>query len=174
MSNMITKAVRDDLPVIYHLFEEAIRFQQLNNYKGWVSYDKAFIETDIEQGHLFKMITGNDIVCIFSVYYSDALIWREKESGDAAYLHRIVINRNFAGQQLFKKVLDNTIQLAKEKNLKYIRMDTWAENEKIISYYKSFGFSFVENYTTPETENLPEQHRNLHVALLEKTILQIG
>lgn len=49
-------------------------------------------------------------------------------------------------------------------------MDTWAENEKIIAYYKSYGFTFIENYRTAETEDLPIQHRNLHVALLEKKI----
>jgi hypothetical protein len=46
-------------------------------------------------------------------------------------------------------------------------MDTWAENEKIIGYYRSYGFLFVESYTTPDTQDLPLQHRNLHVALLE-------
>ena len=49
-------------------------------------------------------------------------------------------------------------------------MDTWAGNEKLINYYKSYGFRFIENYTTANTEDLPEQHRNLKVALLELTI----
>ncbi len=37
----------------------------------------------------------------------------------------------------------------------------------IIDYYKSCGFYFIENYRTPNAENLPDQHRNLNVALLE-------
>ncbi|MCY1512485.1 hypothetical protein D9M68_469460 [compost metagenome] len=167
MKYVITNAVNDDLPVIYNLFEKAIQFLKANRYIGWNSYDKAFIKSDIAQGLLFKITYGKEIACIFSVCYSDALIWREKEMGNAIYLHRIVLNRNFAGEKLFNKVLEWAIPFAKNRKLEYVRMDTWADNEKIIAYYKSYGFSFIENYTTPNTENLPVQHRNLHVALLE-------
>ena len=46
-------------------------------------------------------------------------------------------------------------------------MDTWADNEKIIEYYKTFGFKFLENYKTSNEPELPIQNRNLEVALLE-------
>jgi len=171
MSYTITNATADDLPIIYHLFDEAIRFQKANSYIGWSSYDKEFIQADIQNSLLLKIVNENEIVCIFSICFTDELIWREKETGDAIYLHRVVVNRKFTGGQLFNKVLDWTVQFAKTSNLNYIRMDTWAENEKIIAYYKSYGFSFVENYTTSGTEDLPVQHRNLHVSLLEKKII---
>ena len=87
--------------------------------------------------------------------------------GNAIYLHRIVVNPSFKGQKQFKKTLKWTQEFAKKKELKYIRMDTWAENPNIINYYKSFGFKHIEDYTTPNTTELPEQHRNLKVALLE-------
>jgi mannose-6-phosphate isomerase-like protein (cupin superfamily) len=57
--------------------------------------------------------------------------------------------------------------VCKKKQLTAVRIDTWAANEKLIAYYKSYGFQFIENYTTPNDEGLPLQHRNLHVALLE-------
>lgn len=170
MNFIITNAIPDDLPVIYHLFEEAVQFQKANNYIGWNSYDKAFIQADIQNGLLFKITNNNEIACIFSICLADPLIWREKETGNAIYLHRIVVNRKFAGEKLFNRVLDWAIQFANERKLDRVRMDTWAKNEKIIAYYISYGFSFIENYTTPGTEDLPEQHRNLTVALLEKKI----
>ena len=58
-------------------------------------------------------------------------------------------------------------QFARQNNLKFVRMDTWADNEKIIDYYKLFGFEFIENYKTPNVPELPIQNRNLDVALLE-------
>ncbi len=170
MNFLITNTSIGDLPVIYSLFEDAMLFQKENNYIGWNSYDKEFIKSDVRNGLLFKLINGNNIVCIFSICYRDALIWREKEKGDAIYLHRIILNQKFKGEKVFQKVLAWTIQLAREKKLSFIRMDTWAENEKIIGYYKSYGFTFIENYTTPATVNLPVQHRNLKVALLELSV----
>lgn len=157
----------EDLNFIYWLFEEAIAYQEKNNYVGWNSYDKHFIKLDIKNKLQFKITKGNVILSIFSICLSDALIWREKENGDAIYLHRIVVNPAFKGQKQFEKILNWTVEFANEKGLKYIRMDTWADNLNIIDYYKNYGFQFIENYTTPNTKELPDQHRNLKVALLE-------
>ena len=49
-------------------------------------------------------------------------------------------------------------------------MDTLTDNEKIIDYYKSFGFEFIENYKTTNVPELPIQNRNLNVALLEMVL----
>lgn len=167
---LITTAVEADFPVICDLFEEAIRFQKANQYTGWNDYDQAFIRSDIKNGLLYKIVAGDEIACIFSIYLRDELIWRHREKDNAVYLHRVVLNRKFAGEKLFGNVLEWAMQFANEKKRLYIRMDTWAENEKIIAYYMGYGFSFVESYTTPVTAVLPLQHRNLHVVLLEKAV----
>jgi ribosomal protein S18 acetylase RimI-like enzyme len=163
----VENASTDDLPIIYELFEQAIAFQKANDYVGWQNFDKAFIRSDVKNSLLYKIIREEEVVGIFCVCFSDFLIWREREQGDAIYLHRIILNQQFKGVKLFRHVLDWALDFAKGRRLKYLRMDTWAENFKIINYYKSYGFVFVENYTTADTEELPVQHRNLKVALLE-------
>jgi ribosomal protein S18 acetylase RimI-like enzyme len=156
-----------ELDFIYTLFEEAIIYIKMNNYVGWTTYDKNFIKQDIDKNLQFKITSGNDILCVLSICFSDEMIWREMEKGEAIYLHRIVVNPKFKGKKQFEKILNWIIELAHEKGFKYIRMDTWADNYNIIEYYKSYGFQFLENYTTPNTLELPDQHRNLKVALLE-------
>ncbi len=164
---MITVATLPDLPVIYRLFEEAIEFQRNNNYIGWKNFDKAFLAQDVNAGLLYKIVNDEKIIGIFSICFTDPLIWREKEKGEALYLHRIVANRQLIKEPVFKIVLNWARNFAPERSRRLIRMDTWAGNKKIIGYYMSYGFSFVEDYTTPDTNDLPVQHRNLHVALLE-------
>jgi len=170
MNCIITNASVADLEEIYLLFEEAISFQKRNHYVGWHSYDKEFIQTDIQNKGLFKVMSGGRITGIFSVCFSDSFIWRDMETGEALYLHRVVVNQQARVEKLFGNVLNWAIKVAHEKQLKYIRIDTWAENEKIIAYYKSYGFLFVENYTTANSSELPAQHRNLDVALLQLTL----
>jgi ribosomal protein S18 acetylase RimI-like enzyme len=170
MSHSIQYATTHDLPAIYCLFEEAIQFQKDNNYIGWASYDKAYIQADIRNGLLMKIMDDSEIFCIFSICYKDEHIWREKENGDALYIHRIVVNRKLRKPQAFSFVLDWAMAHARQHQLKYIRMDTWADNAKIIGYYQKFGFRFVENYTTPDIDQLPVQHRHLHLALLERSV----
>ena len=171
MNYTIENAHTTDLPFIYHLFDEAILFQRRNAYRGWDGYDKAFLSEDVKKGLLYKVIYQQQIACIFSVCYTDQLIWREMDRGNAIYLHRVVLNQQFKGQHLFQQVLDWARQTAIERGLTYIRMDTWADNEKIIDYYKRYGFQFIEQYTTADTTALPLQHRNLTVALLELDVV---
>ncbi len=163
----IINTTNDDLDIVFWLFEEAMELQGKNGYKVWSDIDKTALIKDIENRLQYKILKGNDIVCIFSIQHRDPFIWRERNKDAAIYLHRIVVNPTFKGKKLFEKVLNWAKQFAKENNLKFIRMDTWAENEKIIDYYKSFGFEFIENYQTTDTPELPIQNRNLEVALLE-------
>ena len=133
-------------------------------------YDKNVLIEDIQLSRQYKILIDDQIACIFSVYYSDELFWREKEKNEAVYLHRIGVNPNYKGQKQFQWILDWAIQHAKEKGRRFIRLDTWANNPNIIAYYQSFGFKWIEDYTTPAAEELPASHRNLSLALLEMEI----
>jgi len=163
----IVNTTRDDLDIIFWLFEQAMDLQGKNGYKVWNQIDKIALQKDIENGLQFKIVNDNSILGIFSIQHNDPFIWRDRDQRDAIYLHRIVANPNFKGQKLFEKVLNWAKQFAQQNHLKFVRMDTWAGNKKIIDYYKSFGFKFIENYTTADEPELPVQNRNLNMALLE-------
>ena len=156
-----------DLPFIYHLFDEAIVYQRKKGYPVWPDYDRAVLQQDIKDGRQFKVLTPQGIQGVFSVCYSDPIVWRERDQGDAIYLHRIVVNPAFKGQHLVRKVLDWTSVRAREQRLPFLRMDTWADNPVIIAYYRSFGFRIVDHYTTPDSEALPVQQRGNDIVLLE-------
>lgn len=167
----IVHTTREDLPTVFSLFKQVTLAQAKDGYKVWSNVDKETLERDVEKQCQYKIVRGGDILCLFSVLSSDPFIWRDKEKGDAIYLHRIVANPDFKGQKQFEKVLAWAIQYAHQHELKFIRMDTWADNEKLIGYYKSFGFEFLENYKTPDIPELPRQNRNLDHALLELKVI---
>jgi len=166
-SYKIVNTTKNDLKFIYWLFEMAIAYQKRKNYTVWRGYDKNVLQKDIENKLQYKILVEEEIACIFSICYADPIIWREKDKGDAIYLHRIVVNPNYKGHKQFEKILSWAIEHAKQKRLNFIRMDTWADNSNIVGYYKSFGFKFLENYITPDAPELPITHRNLGLALLE-------
>lgn len=167
VSFVILNTTLDDLPIIHHLFEQSISYQEKHGYPAWKHYDRNAIARDIENGHQFKVVINDIIAAVFSVAYRDKIIWRDRDKGDSIYLHRIVSNPEFKGQRLFGIILDWTIDHVKSAGIRSIRMDTWADNPTIISYYKTFGFDFVENFTTPDTVELPTHNRNLALTLLE-------
>lgn len=161
-----------ELDTVFLLFKQVTLAQANDGYKVWSSVDKETLEQDVEKRSQYKIVKGGDILCLFSVLSSDPFIWRDRENGDAVYLHRIVANPDFKGQRQFEKVLAWAIQYAHQNELKFIRMDTWADNEKLIGYYKSFGFEFIENYKTPDIPELSRQNRNLDHALLELKVIK--
>jgi ribosomal protein S18 acetylase RimI-like enzyme len=163
----IVNATQDDLEAILWLFEQAMALQGKSGYKVWTAIDNVALAKDIDSGLQYKIVQQGDILCIFSIQFNDPFIWRARDQNDAIYLHRIVVNPCFKGQKQFQKVLNWAKKLAYRNNLRFVRMDTWADNQKIIAYYKSYGFEFIENYQTTDAPELPAQNRNLNVALLQ-------
>lgn len=159
-----------DFEFICWMYEEAIKYQKRNNFFGWESIDKEYLKKEIKNGLNYKLIKEGNILCAWGVVFSDPLIWREMEKGTSIYMHRVVVNPNFKGQKLFQKVLDWAIDYSMENSLTTIRIDTWTANPAIIEFYQKYGFKVVEEYTTEDTKNLPIQHRNLDITLLEYSI----
>lgn len=160
-----------DLKQIFAFFEHSIDYQEKRGYPVWRNYDKQAIVNDIENKMQFKVLVDGEMAMVFSIRYNDKVIWRSLDQGDSIYLHRIVVNPTFKGQRLFGTILNWAIEQCRQNGLSNVRMDTWAANPTIINYYKGFGFKFVENYTTPDSIELPVHNRNLALTLLEYQII---
>jgi GNAT superfamily N-acetyltransferase len=163
-----------DLSLIFSLFDQSIKYQEQHGYPAWRNYDRNAIIRDIENNNQYKVIVEATPAIVYSVCYTDKVIWRHLENGKSIYLHRIVVNPAFKGQKLFGVILNWAIEHCQQNGLASIRMDTWAANPTIIDYYKSYGFHFIENYTTPDIPELPIHNRNLALALLEYKIPKKG
>ena len=156
-----------DLQFVYDLFDLSIIYQEKKGYPVWKNYDKSALVNDVNNKNQYKIVIDDQIAMVYSVCYSDKILWRQMENGDAIYLHRIVVNPQFKGQRMFGIILEWAIQYAKSKGFKFIRMDTWADDPNIINYYKGFGFYFIEDFNTPDIPELPVHNRNIPLALLE-------
>lgn len=167
----ITNTGLADLDDIYSFFDHSIAYQEKHGYPSWRNYDRNAIIRDIENGDQYKVIVGGKTAIVYSVCYSDRIIWRHYDNDDAVFLHRIVVNPEFKGQKLFGVILEWAVEHCRQRKLRYIRMDTWAANPRIVEYYKGFGFRFVEDYTTPDIEELPVHNRKLALSLLEYIVV---
>jgi len=167
MMHSIVNTVPNDIDFICSLFDAAIEYQKKNGYPVWKVYDKALLQKEIKEKRQYKILIADEIACVFSVCYEDKMVWRERDNGDAIYLHRIVVNPKYKGRQLFGNILQWSQQHILKINRPHLRMDTWADNPNIIQYYQNFRFKIVDYYTTPDDEALPIQQRENDVVLLE-------
>lgn len=161
-----------DIPTVLGLFEKVIVHQNNPQYKVWNHIDTDSILQDIHLQRQYKLCKNYEILAVFTVLLSDELIWQERETHKSVYLHRIVANPKFKGQKLFSKILLWVRDFARLQHRTSIRMDTWADNSKLIEYYQTYGFSIVDSITTNHSCSLPEQNRGIEVTLLELPIDQ--
>lgn len=67
---------------------------------------------------------------------------KEKEV-KALYIHWLCVARKFAGQDLPKVLIAFATEFAKKNNLSVLRLDTNAEEKKLMEMYKKLGFHLM-------------------------------
>jgi len=74
-----------DLEFIYGLFDQSILYQEKKGFPVWRNYDKATLLNDVKLGNQYKVTIHGQVAIVFSVCYSDKILWREMETGDSIY-----------------------------------------------------------------------------------------
>lgn len=162
----IETANKNDIEKIYELYDMAIDFQRTVFEKQWEGFEQSLIEKEIKENRLWKISKDEQIVCIYSINFNDHFLWGEKDKQPSIYLHRIALNNNFRGLSMMAKIIDWAKKYCKENEKQFIRMDTWAENTKLIEYYKKCGFKHIDTIGSYDTEGLPAHYKG-KLALLE-------
>lgn len=159
-----------DLDEIFRLYDLAIEFQKTVFDKSWLPFDKKLIELEIAEKRIWKIVVDGKIACIFSIAFEDRLIWKEKSKDAAIYIHRITTNPEFRGNKFVPKIIEWARVYAKSIGKDFVRMDTWGDNQKLIDYYTSCGFEFLEIVTPDEIEKLPKHYEGITLSLFEMKI----
>ncbi len=163
----ILNATIDDVEIVFDLYDKAIEFQKTVFDKTWLGFDRELVETEISEGRLWKIVEADKVACIFSVAYSDPIIWGENSHESAMYIHRIVTNPEFRGGGYVSIITEWALEHAKRTGLRFVRMDTWGDNQKLIDYYQDCGFKFLGLTTPAESPTLPAHYRGTELSLFE-------
>lgn len=165
----ILNSTIDDMDEIFRLYKAATDFQKTKPRPvvRWLEFDKALIKNEIEESRQWKIIIDNQIACIWATTFSDPFIWEDRNNDPSVYIHRIATNPDFRGQNLVSKIVGWAKQYAKTNDKEFIRMDTVGNNEKLIDYYTTCGFSFFGLSKLKDTSELPVHYQHATVSLFE-------
>lgn len=156
-----------DLELIFSLFRHAVDYQTAKGYNLWPEFSRELIETEIAERRHWKIMDGDAIACVFSVLYNDPVIWKEKDLEPAVYLHRIAVNPLYKGKGMMKRIRQWAITHASENKKRYVRMDTWGDNEVLRNYYISCGFNYIGQQHLQNTAGLPSHYGGDHLSLFQ-------
>lgn len=155
-----------DFATVFDLYDKAIEFQKTVFDKQWLGFDADLINSEIAEGRLWKILDGG-VACIYSVAYEDPIIWGEGSEIGAMYIHRIVTNPDFRGRGYVTKIVEWAREHAAGNGIRYIRMDTWADNLKLKEYYTGCGFQWKGTVSPEDSPTMPAHYRGIQLGLFE-------
>jgi GNAT superfamily N-acetyltransferase len=160
----------DDVDAILALYEAAIALQKAKSSWHWLPFDASRVEAEIAEGRQWKILVDGQIACIFLTAYSDPDIWGDTDTEPSIYLHRIVTDPAFRGQNFVAEIVKWSNGTGKMLGKKFIRLDTWSENTRLKELYLKCGFRFVRTVAPSTSGALPSHYAGVTLGLFEKRI----
>ena len=164
---IILKSKPEDIDAIFKIYDEATAYQKTVTKKSWRGFERTLIEREITENRHFVIKEEEEIACTFVITFDDKIIWKEASLEPSIYIHRIATNPDFRGRNYVKKIIDWTVNYAKENDKLYVRLDTHSGNERINAYYESCGFAYKGISEIEWTSDLPEHYKEGSFSLFE-------
>lgn len=166
---IIKNSELQDISEILRLYEIGRDLQKTKGVVLWPRFEEKLIETEIVENRQWKILIDNQIACIWATTFSDPQIWEERNTDPSVYIHRIVTNPIFRGQNLVEEIVKWSKKYAQENRKEFVRMDTVGENMGLINYYQKCGFDFLGLLKLKNTANLPAHYHHATVSLFQLT-----
>jgi GNAT superfamily N-acetyltransferase len=163
----IVNCTPEDIPLMQEFYDIAREYQKSKNMRHWLQFDEALLTVEINEQRQWKIMEGETVACIFMTAYQDPFIWGERDKDPSVYIHRIVTHPDWHGRNYTRKIIDWAKEHAKSKDKKFLRMDTWGDNPKLIDYYTGCGFNYIETLTPESTANLPAHYSCISLSLFQ-------
>jgi len=149
-----------DADEILSLYKAAQNLQAQKKTVVWPSFEKSFIEKEIQEQRQWKIVSDNVIACNWAITFSDKEIWGAKDKNDSIYIHRICNNPTLRGNRYIDAIVEWSKQYAKQKSKQFVRLDTLGNNTKLIQHYSSAGFEFLGMVKLTDTATLPRHYQD--------------
>src|SRR5437763_7938344 len=117
----IKNSTLNDTDTILELYDAAIQFQTKKRMVIWPKFERSFVEKEIQEQRQWKLVTGNEIVCVWAITFNDKEIWEDRDKNDSIYIHRIAGNPNYRGNRFIDTIVTWAKDYALSKGKQYIR-----------------------------------------------------
>lgn len=155
----ISNCAPDDVEEILSLYEAARNLQTRKMTVVWPSFERSFLENEIQEQRQWKIVSDNVIACNWAITFSDKEIWGVKDKDDAIYIHRICNNPALRGSRYIDIIVAWSRTYAMQIGKQFVRLDTLGNNTALIKHYTSAGFEFLGMHLLTDTATLPSHYQ---------------
>jgi GNAT superfamily N-acetyltransferase len=144
----IRPATPRDQPIVIGLIEEASAWLRGKDTDQWArpwpdrEGRDARVRLGLERGETWIVWDGDVPAATMTICRTaNPDVWRENSKGDAVYIHRLVVGRSYAGNDLGGTMIDWAVQReCAERHVEWVRVDVWSTNARLHDYYERQGF----------------------------------
>jgi len=167
----ITPAVPADIDDVLDVLNEAARWLASRGINQWRvdGFPRDLIIGDISRGEVYVARCEHRAVGTFTLQWSDELFW-PGASGAAGYIHRIAVRRDVRGSGL--ELLKFAERITADTGRKLLRLDCFAGNAALCSYYERAGFVRVADVEVDGRDDptVPVSTRRFFARQYEKSV----
>lgn len=100
--------------------------------------EKLTSEIQNENSQFYFALSDNEVIGYLKVNSGDAQT--ELQDENSLEIERIYVSKDFHGKKVEQILYDKALEIAKNKNLKYVWLGVWEENHRAVQFYKKNGF----------------------------------
>ena len=109
----------------------------------WLAENELLTEEARPENFYVGTVDGQP-ACAFILQWSDREYWPDAPPGEAAYLHKLCVRREFAHQDMTRRVTERVREECARKGARFIRLDTGADEAAVRDIYLRAGFEIVK------------------------------
>lgn len=148
----IRSARPDEQPVVEDLLREASAWLASRGIDQWQFPPHSDrIARALRHGEVFlATVDGQPMATLQVDDHADPEFWTaEDEPGDALYVHRMAVSREYAGSGVGGALLNWASERAAAAGKLWLRLDAWKDNPGLHRYYESHGFTLLRVINLP-------------------------
>lgn len=145
----LRKAQIDDRDVIWGIIQQSIERRKQDGSTQWQNgYPNiGTVESDIAKGFAYVLTVDGKIAVYAALILNDEPAYSSIEGawlsdGEFVVVHRVAIDRKFAGQGMVKKLFDHIEDFTKSHGIQSIKVDTNYDNIAMLKILESKGYSY--------------------------------
>ena len=143
----IRQAAAEDAEAVAEILREAAHWLEQNGEPLWQQDEltSANISADVQAGLFFLAESAGIPAATVRFQLEDPIFWPDAPSPDAAYIHRLAVRRDYAGQGLSTALLNWAADRTRSLSRHYLRLDCEASRPRLRAVYERFGFRHHSN-----------------------------
>ncbi|MFJ5595372.1 GNAT family N-acetyltransferase [Streptomyces noursei] len=154
---IVTRATLADVPRLVQFRRDAAAWLVNLGTDQWSApFPEEHIAASVRAGEVFLVKAGEGSEAAATVTLDRAIdpelldLWTPEERAEPAlYVHKLAVDRQYAGRDLGGQILDWAGDRAAREGARWLRLDAWTTNTGLHRYYLRHGFQHVRTTTKP-------------------------